>query len=153
MSFGGGLIPGWHSFLAYPYMLRCMLTDHDFLEVFSGQTLLGSLGQRCSLVGCPTKASVASRSGTAHQGAGRQLQRRVLYPCLTAAFYLKNLFPCAGKEMRPMPLRKGRSAACASSCNPRTALVSPKPSQSRARPVLQTRTVARAAASTVSSYT
>jgi hypothetical protein len=41
---------------------------------------------------------------------------------LVTAFHSISCFSCAGKKMRPAPLRKGRSAACASSCNPRTAL-------------------------------
>ena len=75
-----------------------------------------------------TKASVASRSGTAQRDAAGKMHprrsRRPLRACrhLVTAFLSIYCFSCAGKKMRPPPLRKGRAAACASSCNPRTAL-------------------------------
>jgi hypothetical protein len=75
-----------------------------------------------------TEASVASRSETAQrEAAGRTRPRRSRRPLrslfdLVTAFFWRSCFSCAGKKMRPAPLRKRRSAACASSCNPRTAL-------------------------------
>ena len=76
---------------------------------------------------CSTEASVASRSGTAQrEAAGQTPSRHSRGPLrsslhLVAAFLWIFCFSCAGKNMRPAPLRKGRPAACASSCNPRTA--------------------------------
>ena len=109
-------------------------------------------------LGDSTEASEASRSGIAQrQVAGKTAGPEVQAPShfcphVVAGIHWASYFSCASRNMRPTPLCKRWSAACASSCNPRTTLVSPKPSQSRARPVLQTRTVAGAAATTASSY-
>jgi hypothetical protein len=76
---------------------------------------------------CSTQASVASRSGTAQrEAAGKARCRRSRRPLrarphLVTAFLSISCFSCTGKKMRPLPLRQGQSAACASSCNPRTA--------------------------------
>jgi len=76
-----------------------------------------------------TEASVASRSGTAQRETAdpmRPQQARQplrFYTHLLTTFLSIYCFSCAGKKMRPPPLRKGRVAACASSCNPRTAFV------------------------------
>lgn len=98
----------WHS-----HMLRSFLNSSVSWECFS---LRGS-----------TEASVASRSGTAQrEAAGKwcpRPSRPPLRSCphLVTAFLPISCFSCAGKNLRPTPLRKRRSAACASSSNPRTA--------------------------------
>ena len=98
----------WHS-----HMLRSFLNSSVSWECFS---LRGS-----------TEASVASRSGTAQrEAAGKWCPRPSRLPLrscphLVTAFLPISCFSCAGKNLRPTPLRKRRSAACASSCNPRTA--------------------------------
>ena len=101
------------------------------LDMSSGRSRssLGPTGKRgCSPLRGSPQASVASRRGIAQRGATgetcpRQSQRPSrVYPHLVTAFLSISCFSCAGKKMRPLPLRKGQSAACASSCNPRTAL-------------------------------
>ena len=91
------------------------------------QSLSSTAPWECFSLRRSTEASVASRSGTAQREAAgntslRQARRPLrFYPHLVTAFLSISCFSCAGKNMRPPPLRKGRSAACASSCNPRTA--------------------------------
>jgi hypothetical protein len=104
------------------------------LEVISWRSLLlrtcvsPPRGGECFALRCSTEASVASRSGTAQREAGGKAPSRPprrpsgYWPHLVTAFLWSPCFSCAGKNMRPPPLRKERSAACASSCNPRTAL-------------------------------
>src|ERR1035437_6445769 len=75
-----------------------------------------------------TEASVASRSGTAQREVAGKVRLRQarhplrFYPHLVTALLSISCFSCASKKMRPTPLRKGQSAACASSCNPQTVL-------------------------------
>ena len=112
--------------------LICSLTCS--LDMISWRSrLLGSsfnlmVPWECFSLRGSTEASVASRSGTAQREAagrtrpGRSRHPLRFYPQLVTAFVSISCFSCAGKKMRPLPLRKGQSAACASSCNPRTAL-------------------------------
>jgi hypothetical protein len=73
---------------------------------------------------CSTEASVASRSGTTNLRTPRMPRL-----CLIGLLPLPLCFSCQCKKMRPMPLVKKGSVACASSCDPWTAL-----SQSEAQP-------------------
>jgi len=107
-----------------PYMFIFMISWRQVLlrPVFSPTTPLEGCLRRCS-----TKASAASRSGAAPQAAAGPMvipeSRSPFHSCshLVSAVVSISCFSCPGKKMRPTPLRKGRSAACASSCNPRTA--------------------------------
>ncbi len=107
-----------------PYMLFFMIS---WLPVLLRPSLGLTVPPKGCLRRCSTKASVASRSGAAPQAAAGKMtgsQSRSLfhfYPPLVGAVLWILCFSCAGKKLRPTPLRKGRSAACASSCNPRTA--------------------------------
>jgi hypothetical protein len=93
------------------------------------RSLLGPLasGECFSLRGSPP-ARYARLRGTAQRKAagitcpGRSQRPLRVRPHLVTVFLSISCFSCIGKKMRPLPLRKGRSAACASSCNPRTAL-------------------------------
>ncbi len=108
-----------------PYMLSSMISWLPFI-------LRSPLGPTAPsegcLLRCSTKASVASRSGAAQQAAAAKMAIPPTPPpfhsCpdLVSAFLSTPCFSCAGKKMRLTPLRKGWSAACVSSCNPRTAL-------------------------------
>jgi hypothetical protein len=108
--------------------LICSLDMISWCSLILGSSLSPTRAwERFSLRGS-TEASVASRSGTAQrEAAGKTRLRRARCPLrfcphLLTAFLSISCFSCAGKNLRPPPLRKGRSAACASSCNPRTAL-------------------------------
>jgi len=100
----------------------------------------------CRLEGCGTKASVASR-------VEQPSKRRVMLPPafrsisghalhLHAALSLPFCFPCSGKVLRPVPPRKGHRRCARARSTFGRPLACPQPSVSRARPVLQTRTVA-----------
>ena len=119
-----GTLTQGSSFLATLICPLNMFVWCSFMLRFS----LSPAGTReCFLPRCFTEASVASRSGTARQETAATTPPQPsphplrCGPHLVAAFLSISCFSCAGKKMRPMPLRKGRSAACASSCNPRTA--------------------------------
>ena len=83
--------------------------------------------QGASFVRCSAEASVASRSGTAHERAAARIghappfRAADFYPCLIAMFHFTSCFSCAGRKIKLAPLRKRRPVACASSCNPWTA--------------------------------
>jgi len=108
--------------------LICSLDMISWCSLMLGSSFSPTRAWECFSLRCSTEASVASRSGTAQREAAGNTpprpSRRPLRSCphLFAAFLSISCFSCAGKNMRPPPLRKGRSAACASSCNPRTAL-------------------------------
>jgi len=107
--------------------LICSLNMISWCALMLGSSFSPTRTWECFSLRCSTPASVASRSGTAQREAAgntslRQARRPLrFYPHLVTAFLSISCFSCAGKNMRPPPLRKGRSAACASSCNPRTA--------------------------------
>ena len=108
-----------------PYMFSFMISWLPFwVRLFLGCT---APSEGC-LRRCSTEASVASRSGAAPQAVAEPMtgphSRSPSHLCfhLFSAVLSLFCFSCLGKKMRPVPLRKGRSAACASSCNPRTAL-------------------------------
>ena len=125
---------GWHlptQFTQGSSLLATLICSLDMISCRSFRLRfprhLIAAGECFSLRGS-TQASVASRSGTAQrEAAGKtppRRSRRPLLACrhLVTAFLSISCFSCTGKKMRPPPLRKGRSAPCASSCNPRTAL-------------------------------
>jgi len=105
-----------------------------------------------------TEASGASRSQRERRRDGARaippagFQSRfcasVIGECISPPF----LFPCLGREMRPLPLRKGQRCRVRARSALGWPLTSPQPSLSRTWPVLQTRTVARAPVSAGSSY-
>ena len=105
-----------------------------------------------------TEASGASRSQRERQrdGAGvfppgglrSRFSASVICGCFSPSF----LFPCFGREMRPLPLRKGQRCRVRARSALGRSSTSPQPSLSRTWPVLQTRTVARAPVSAGSSY-
>src|SRR5260370_30717466 len=106
-------------------MLSCMIS---WLLFILRQLLGPTAPSEGCFLRCSTKASVASRSGAAQQAAAAKMvvppTRPPFHFCpnLVSAFLWTPCFSCAGKKMRLTPLRKGGSAACVSSCNPRTAL-------------------------------
>ena len=108
--------------------LICSLDMISWRALMLRSSLRRTPAGECFPLRCSTEASVASRSGTAQREAAvkpsPQQSRRPLRSCphLVTAILSISCFSCTGKNMRPVPLRKGRSAACASSCNPRTAL-------------------------------
>lgn len=107
--------------------LICSLDMISWCSLMLGSSLNPTREWECFSLRGSTEASVASRSGAAQrEAAGKTCLRRARRPLrfclhLLTAFFSISCFSCAGKNMRPPPLRKGRSAACASSCNPRTA--------------------------------
>ena len=122
------------------------------------QSLSSTAPWECFSLRRSTEASVASRSGTAQREAAAKPSLRQsrhplrVCPHLVTALLSISCFSCAGKKMRPVPLRKGQSAACASSCNPWTAFGQSVAQPEPRTPMLRTRTVAGAAAQPVSSY-
>ena len=122
------------------------------------QSLSSTAPWECFSLRRSTEASVASRSGTAQREAAAKPSLRQsrhplrVCPHLVTALLSISCFSCAGKKMRPAPLRKGQSAACASSCNPWTAFGQSVAQPEPRTPMLRTRTVAGAAAQPVSSY-
>jgi hypothetical protein len=122
------------------------------------QSLSSTAPWECFSLRRSTEASVASRSGTAQREAAAEPSLRQsrhplrVCPHLVTALLSISCFSCAGKKMRPVPLRKGQSAACASSCNPWTAFGQSVAQPEPRTPMLRTRTVAGAAAQPVSSY-
>src|ERR1051325_5211213 len=122
---------GVDSFCSYTQGSSCLATltcclDMIFLTPFMLKPFFGpSVSQGCSLACRSTKASAASRSGTAGQGAGfRMAASQDRWPAnlyLIAAWPWTFCSSCRGKKMRPTLLCKGGPVACASSFNPRMA--------------------------------
>src|SRR5258708_30757278 len=77
-----------------------------------------SVPRGCSLACRSTKASAASRSGTAGQGAAL---KKAGSQYLVAVWPSTLCSSCTGKKMRPTLLSNGGLVACASSFNPRMA--------------------------------
>ena len=106
--------------------LTCCLDMNSLTSFMINHSAL-SMPWGCSLACRPAAASVASRSGTAGQGAvvrTATVQRQ--WPCgrgrdSVAVFPLPFCFSCGCKNLRPTLLGKGGSVACASSFNPRMA--------------------------------
>ena len=148
----GGRNPGRRPRRPCPYMFSSMC-------IFAISSSLRQEG--FELVPLPlslTEASGASRSQREQQrdGAGvfprgglrSRFSASVICGCFSPSF----LFPCFGREMRPLPLRKGQRCRVRARSALGRSSTSPQPSLSRTWPVLQTRTVARAPVSAGSSY-
>jgi len=121
----GGIIPrvGPHPFFPAVQPLHVLRTC--FQAVILSKISSGGLWERAGFwICCSTEASVASRSGTTNLRTTWMPQL-----CLIGLIALPLCFSCQRKKMRPMPLVKEGSVACASSCNPWTTL-----SQSEAQP-------------------
>ena len=70
---------------------------------------------------------------------------------IQSALFLFFCFSCPGRKLKPLPLRKRQRGRGRARSTLGRFLTSPQPSWSRPRPVLKTRTVARARASARSS--
>ena len=105
--------------------LTCCLDMNSLTSFMTNYSIL-SMPWGCSLACRSAVASVASRSGTAGQGAvirtataQRQRPARLGLDSV-AVFPSPFCFSCGCKNLRPTLPRKGGSVACASSFNPRT---------------------------------